>query len=67
MIYNMQPQQTAMLFFSLWQVEMVFTLQKKTFGKTASSLFAVRRLIKPTWLNDRDQFLQPDRAIERSV
>jgi hypothetical protein len=22
-------------------------------------LFAVRRLIKPTWLNDRDQFLQP--------
>lgn len=22
-------------------------------------LFAVRRLVKPTWLNDRDQFLQP--------
>lgn len=22
-------------------------------------IFAVRRLIKPTWLNDRDQFLQP--------
>ena len=25
----------------------------------ASIIFAVRRLIKPTWLNDRDQFLQP--------
>lgn len=29
---------------NLWQVAIVF---------------AVRRLIKPTWLNDRDQFLQP--------
>ncbi len=26
-------------------------------------MFAVRRLIKPTWLNDRDQFLQPDREL----
>lgn len=25
----------------------------------AAVLFSVRRLIKPTWLNDRDQFLQP--------
>ncbi len=25
----------------------------------AAMAFAVRRLIKPTWLNDRDQFLQP--------
>jgi hypothetical protein len=25
----------------------------------ATIVFAVRRLIKPTWLNDRDQFLQP--------
>jgi hypothetical protein len=25
----------------------------------AAVLYAVRRLIKPTWLNDRDQFLQP--------
>jgi hypothetical protein len=25
----------------------------------ASVVFSVRRLIKPTWLNDRDQFLQP--------
>ncbi len=25
----------------------------------AAVIFAVRRLVKPTWLNDRDQFLQP--------
>ena len=25
----------------------------------AAVVFSVRRLIKPTWLNDRDQFLQP--------
>ena len=25
----------------------------------AAVIYAVRRLIKPTWLNDRDQFLQP--------
>jgi hypothetical protein len=26
-------------------------------------VFAVRRLIKPTWLNDRDQFLQPSEPL----
>lgn len=26
-------------------------------------VFSVRRLIKPTWLNDRDQFLQPDKML----
>lgn len=26
-------------------------------------LFAVRRLVKPTWLNDRDQFLQPTESL----
>ena len=29
----------------------------------ASIVFAVRRLIKPTWLNDRDQFLQPSQPL----
>lgn len=33
---------------NLWQVAIVF---------------AVRRLIKPTWLNDRDQFLQPSQPL----
>ncbi len=29
----------------------------------ASIIFSVRRLIKPTWLNDRDQFLQPTQPL----
>ena len=29
----------------------------------AAIVFAVRRLIKPTWLNDRDQFLQPGQPL----
>lgn len=29
----------------------------------AAIVFSVRRLIKPTWLNDRDQFLQPTQSL----
>lgn len=29
----------------------------------AAVVFTVRRLIKPTWLNDRDQFLQPSKPL----
>lgn len=29
----------------------------------AAIVFSVRRLIKPTWLNDRDQFLQPTKEL----
>jgi len=29
----------------------------------AAIIFCVRRLIKPTWLNDRDQFLQPSKPL----
>ena len=29
----------------------------------AAIVFGVRRLIKPTWLNDRDQFLQPSQPL----
>ncbi len=29
----------------------------------ASIVFSVRRLIKPTWINDRDQFLQPSEEL----
>jgi hypothetical protein len=29
----------------------------------ATVIFSVRRLIKPTWLNDRDQFLQPSEPL----
>ena len=34
--------------------------------KKAAVVFAVRRLIKPTWLNDRDQFLQPNQTLPES-
>ena len=29
----------------------------------AAIIFSVRRLIAPTWLNDRDQFLQPTTSL----
>jgi hypothetical protein len=29
----------------------------------SSIIFSIRRLIKPTWLNDRDQFLQPSQPL----
>lgn len=32
----------------------------------AAVVFAVRRLVKPTWLNDRDQFLQPTQPLTES-
>jgi hypothetical protein len=31
--------------------------------RQAAIVFSVRRLIKPTWLNDRDQFLQPSQPL----
>jgi very-short-patch-repair endonuclease len=31
----------------------------------AAVIFAVRRLIKPTWINDRDQFLQPTKLLSQ--
>ena len=34
-------------------------VKKENLNK-AAIVFAVRRLIKPTWINDRDQFLQPN-------
>lgn len=32
----------------------------------AAIVFSVRRLIKPTWLNDRDQFLQPSKPLSET-
>ena len=32
----------------------------------AAIVFAVRRLIKPTWINDRDQFLQPSEPLSEA-
>ena len=32
----------------------------------ASIVFSVQRIVKPTWLNDRDQFLQPDKPLSEA-
>lgn len=50
-------QQTA-FFSSTWGDSHGFYVNQENLWQ-AATVFAVRRLIKPTWLNDRDQFLQP--------
>lgn len=55
------PQKTAImtaLFSSGYCNAGAFFVTPGNLWQTAT-VFAVRRLIKPTWLNDRDQFLQP--------
>ena len=55
------PQQTAThtaLFSSVFSNGCGFYLTPENLWQ-AAIVFSVRRLIKPTWLNDRDQFLQP--------
>ena len=39
-----------------------FYVNKKNLEK-ACVLFVVQKVIKPTWINDRDQFLQPDKEL----
>lgn len=46
------------LFSSVWGQGHGFYVTKENLWQ-ASIVFSVRRVIKPTWLNDRDQFLQP--------
>ena len=50
-------EQTA-LFSSVWGDGHGFYLTSENLWQ-AAVIFSVRRLIKPTWINDRDQFLQP--------
>lgn len=50
-------QQTA-LFSSVYNGGNGFYVTANNFWQIAV-IFSVRRLIKPTWINDRDQFLQP--------
>lgn len=50
-------QQTA-LFSSIWGDGHGFYVTPDNLEQ-AMIIFAVRRLVKPTWINDRDQFLQP--------
>lgn len=55
------PQKTAImtaLFSSGYCSAGAFFVTERNLWQ-AAIVFSVRRLIKPTWLNDRDQFLQP--------
>ena len=54
-------QQTA-LFSSVWGDGHGFYITAENLWQ-AAIVFAVRRLVKPTWLNDRDQFLQPSEPL----
>lgn len=52
----------TMLFSSGYGSGRGFFVVKENLWQTAI-IFAVRRLIKPTWLNDRDQFFQPNEPL----
>lgn len=58
---NNDPQHTltqTALFSSTWGDGHGFYVNEQNLWQ-ASVVFSVRRIIKPTWQNDRDQFLQP--------
>lgn len=52
----------TMLFSSGYGSARGFFVNPQNIDK-AAVVFSVRRIIKPTWLNDRDQFLQPTKVL----
>lgn len=50
------------LFSSVWGQGHGFYVTPENLWQ-AAVVYSVRRVIKPTWLNDRDQFLQPDKPL----
>lgn len=50
--------QQTVLYSSVWGDGHGFYVNSENLWQ-AAVVFSVRRLIKPTWINDRDQFLQP--------
>ncbi len=58
--------QQLLLFFCLqWYMERFFVTEENLWQ--SAIIFSVRRLIKPTWLNDRDQFLQPTQPFQKNL
>lgn len=57
-----QAQRLTMILSSGFASGRGFFVNKENLPQVAV-MFAVRRLIKPTWLNDRDQFLQPNQPL----
>ena len=54
--------QQTNLFSSVWGDGHGFYVNPENLWQTAC-VFTVRHIIKPTWQNDRDQFLQPTKAL----
>jgi len=52
------------LFSSVWGDGHGFYITEKNLLQSAM-VFTARRVIKPTWLNDRDQFLQPNKKLSK--
>lgn len=50
------------LFSSVWGQGHGFYINPENLWQ-AAIIYTVRRIIKPTWLNDRDQFLQPTKPL----
>lgn len=57
-----QTEQLTSLYSSVFSAGHGFYLNPENLWQ-AAIVFAVRRLIKQTWLNDRDQFLQPSEPL----
>ncbi|MEF9958283.1 MAG: hypothetical protein RR767_13955 [Acinetobacter sp.] len=55
-------EQQTVLFSSTWGDSHGFYVTPTNLWQTAV-IFSVRRLFSPTWLNDRDQFLQPSEPL----
>ncbi|MEQ1600119.1 MAG: hypothetical protein ABL880_12225, partial [Methylotenera sp.] len=55
-------EQQTVLFSSVWGDSHGFYVNSENLWQ-AAVIFAVRRLYGPTWLNDRDQFLQPTQPL----
>ncbi|HET7117940.1 MAG TPA: hypothetical protein VFI29_15700 [Hanamia sp.] len=59
---DMQNAHLTALLSSAYSSPGAFFVTVENLGQ-AAIVFSVRRLIKPTWLNDRDQFLQPTKPL----
>jgi hypothetical protein len=55
-------EQQTVIFSSVWGDSHGFYINEENLWQ-AAIIFTVRRLIIPTWLNDRDQFLQPTESL----
>ncbi|MFC2121797.1 hypothetical protein ACFLTI_09405 [Bacteroidota bacterium] len=58
-------EQQTIIFSSVYRGGHGFYITQDNLWK-AAIIFSVRRLIRPSWLNDRDQFLQPSQTLSEN-